>query len=262
MTSIGNPAKERLRAGGLALGVGIRQARTVDVATIMKTAGFDFLFIDLEHGALSVDLAGQISVAATAAGIAPVVRVPGFAHHHASRALDSGALGIVFPHVDDAETAARLAGFCRYPPDGTRSFAGGQPQLAFRTLPMGETTSALNEAVQVVAMIETGKAVGNASAIAAVPGVDVLLVGTNDLCLDLGIDGALDHQDIVASLETVVAACREHGKTPGLGGVYEPGLMRRYVEMGFRWITTGSDLVFMMREASRQAATVRDMLRS
>jgi 2-keto-3-deoxy-L-rhamnonate aldolase RhmA len=257
---IENPVKKRLASGGLALGVGIRQARTVDIATAMKTAGFDFLFIDLEHGALSVDLAGQISVAACAAGIAPIVRVPGFAHHHASRALDSGALGVVFPHVDDAETAARLAGFCRYPPAGTRSFAAAQPQLAFRALPMGEVTAALDDAVQVVAMIETGKAVENAAAIASVPGVDVLLVGTNDLCLDLGVGGALDHPEIVRSLERVVAGCREHGKTAGLGGVYEPGLMRRYVEMGFRWITTGSDLLFMMREATRQAATVREML--
>ncbi|HEX6142802.1 MAG TPA: aldolase/citrate lyase family protein [Geminicoccaceae bacterium] len=257
MTLIRNPAKARIEAGELALGIGLRMARTVEIAPLMATAGFDFLFIDLEHGVMPLDLAGQISVAASACGITPVVRVPGFAHHHASRALDAGALGIVFPHVDDAETAARLAAYCRYPPAGSRSIAAGLAQLQFRPVPMAEATRAVNEAVQVVVMVETVEAVRNVHEIAAAPGVDVVLVGSNDLSIDLGVPGQLDHPDVVRALEEVARACRETGATAGLGGVYQPELMQRYVDMGFRWITTSSDLGLLLAAARTQAEVVR-----
>jgi 2-keto-3-deoxy-L-rhamnonate aldolase RhmA len=185
MARVRNIAKERLEAGELALGVGLRQARTVDIAKIMKTAGFDFLFIDGEHNAMSVDMAGQISNAAQDAGITPIVRVPGFQHFHASRALDAGAQGIVVPHVDTAEIAARMVDQCLYPPKGHRSVTGSLPQIDFATWPMAEATEAINEATLVVVMLETPLAVENVEAIAAVPGLDVLLVGANECCMEL-----------------------------------------------------------------------------
>ena len=101
MVNIRNTTKEKLASGDLAIGVGIRQARTVDIAKAMKTAGFDWLFIDMEHNSMDIDMAVQISVTAQEVGITPLVRVPGFQHFHASRVLDGGAQGIVVPHVDD-----------------------------------------------------------------------------------------------------------------------------------------------------------------
>ena len=100
MVTIKNIAKEKLQAGELTIGVGLRQARTVDIAKAMKTAGFDWLFIDMEHNSMDLDTATQISVTAQDVGITPLLRVPGFQHFHASRALDGGAQGIVVPHVD------------------------------------------------------------------------------------------------------------------------------------------------------------------
>ena len=135
MVMVRNPAKERLAAGQLAIGVAVLHARSVHIAKLMAAAGFDFLFIDLEHGAMSLDTAGQISVAALDAGIAPMVRVPGFEHHHAARALDAGALGVAIPHVDTAEVARQMVRNCRYPPEGARSIAGAPPQLGYRALP-------------------------------------------------------------------------------------------------------------------------------
>lgn len=262
MTTIDNPIKVRLAAGDLALGMGVRLARSIDIAVLMASAGFDFLFIDREHGLIGEDLAGQISLAAAAAGIAPVVRVPGFEHHHASRALDAGALGVVFPHVDDGPTATRLASYCRYPPLGTRSIVGNLPQLRFRPVAIAEATAAVNAAIQVVVMVETGHAVENAAAIAAAPGVDVVLVGTNDLSIDLGVPGQLDHPRVLDALERVLDACRRAGVTPGLGGVYEPAQMRRAIDLGFRWIITGSDLGLLLGAATAQAEAVRGLLAS
>jgi 4-hydroxy-2-oxoheptanedioate aldolase len=259
MVAIRNLAKERLEAGELAIGVGLRQARTVDIAKIMKTAGYDFLFIDMEHNSMSIDLAAQISVAAQDAGITPVVRVPGFQHFHATRALDAGALGIVVPHVDSAEIAARMVENCRYPPLGHRSVTGALPQIDFRPMPVAEATTAIDAATLLVVMLETPRAVDNVEQIAAVPGIDVLLLGTNDLCMEMGIPGQLDHPRVAAAFERIIAACRANGKYAGLGGVYDPPLIQRYLAMGFRLVLAGSDLSFMLAAAKERAAMVRKM---
>src|SRR5690606_21368151 len=105
MPTITNPARERLQRGELAIGIGLRQARTAEIAPAMKTCGFDWLFIDLEHGSMGLDTAVQISIAALSAGISPIVRVPKGRYDLATRALDGGAYGIVMPHVDTAEEA-------------------------------------------------------------------------------------------------------------------------------------------------------------
>ncbi len=91
------------------------------------------------------------------------------------------------------------------------------------------------------------------------PGLDVLLVGTNDLCLEMGIPGQLDHPRVVDTFERIVAACRAHGKYAGLGGVYVPSLIERYIAMGFRFILAGSDLSLMLGAAKERAASVRAM---
>jgi 2-keto-3-deoxy-L-rhamnonate aldolase RhmA len=257
MTTIRNVAKERLLNGELAIGIGLRQARTVDIAKAMKTAGFDWLFIDQEHGALGLDDAAQISCAAQDAGITPVVRVPGFEHYHAAKALDGGAQGIVVPHVDTPEVAAAMVRNCRYPPAGKRSVVGVLPQLDFAAVPLAEGAEAINASTLVVLMIETGEAVANAEAIAATPGVDVLLGGANDLSMELGFPGGLDQPTMVEALETSVAACRANGVFPGLGGIYRQDLIERYVAMGFRMILAGSDLSLMLNAGKAASSAIR-----
>src|SRR5690349_22632965 len=107
MTSlkIVNRARERLERGEVSLGFGVRIAASVEIAKAMKTAGFDWLFIDLEHSALSIETASQLAIAGLDAGIAPIVRIPNGEFALATRLLDNGALGIVVPHVETAEEA-------------------------------------------------------------------------------------------------------------------------------------------------------------
>ncbi|MEK9723738.1 MAG: aldolase/citrate lyase family protein [Rhodospirillaceae bacterium] len=257
---ITNHAKARLEAGELSLGIGLRQARTVDIGKAMKTAGFDWLFIDCEHNSMDLDMACQISVAAQDAGITPIVRVPGFESFHMSRALDGGAMGIVVPHVDGAETAARLVSQCRYPPVGHRSMTGALPQIDFETHPFDEVVAAVNAATLLVVMIETPTGVANADAIAAVPGVDALLIGTADLSLELGIPGQTGDQKIKDAYKVVLDACAKHGKHPGMGGVYVPELMNEYIDMGMRLILSGNDISFMIAGAKQRTAELRAML--
>lgn len=256
MVEIVNAARKRLEEGKVAAGIGLRQARTVDIAAAMKTAGFDWLFIDLEHNSMTLDMAVQISVAANGVGIAPIVRVPYGQYDMATRALDGGAMGIVIPHVDTADEAKVVADRLRYPPQGHRSVAGAMPQLDFRSLPGGEAAALFNSALLVVVMLETPTAIANADAIAAVPGIDVLLIGTSDLTMEMGIPGQLQHPDVVAAYETVIAACRKHGKWAGMGGVYVEEPMRRYIGMGARMVLSGNDLSLLMSAAAERAKFV------
>ena len=105
MTIARNHVKERLEQGKLALGIGLRQARTVDIAKIAKACDYDWLFVDMEHNSMDLDMAAQICVAALDCGVTPLVRVPGHQHFHATRILDNGAMGIVVPHVETAADA-------------------------------------------------------------------------------------------------------------------------------------------------------------
>ena len=98
------------------------------------------------------------------------------------------------------------------------------------------------------------------TAIAAIDGVDCLLIGTNDLCMELGVPGALDHQKVVDAYEVTIAACRKHGKFAGMGGVYQPAMMERYIKMGTRMILGGSDLALMMAAGKERTTVLRSML--
>jgi 4-hydroxy-2-oxoheptanedioate aldolase len=254
---IRNKARERLAKGELALGVGIRAVRTVEIAKMMKTCGYDWIFIDLEHGPFSIETATSLCVAALDADIAPIVRVPFMQHHMATRMLDGGALGIVMPHVDTPEQARDIVAHLKYPPQGHRSLAGAQAIADFRPVQIGEFAEAANRALLTVVMLETPTAVANAAAIAAVPGIDALLIGTNDLAAAMGIPGEFGHARIVAAYESVIAACRQANKWPGVGGVYTEELLQRYVGMGAKLVLTGGDSGFLMAAAGARAAVVR-----
>ena len=261
MSVVPNHALRQMRAGKLAIGMGVRQARTVDVAQVAKTAGYDWLFIDAEHSSMEPDTAAQIAAAALALGVTPLVRVAGLEHWHASRMLDNGAQGIVFPHIDDAEQAKAVADFCRYPPRGRRSMGGAQPQLGFAPLPAAEAARLVNEEMLVVAMIESPRGVENAEAIAGVPGIDALLVGTNDFCFESGFPGEFEHPKVVDAYQRVIAACRKHGKFAGMGGLYTPELLEKHIRMGVQLILSGNDFQILLQGAAAKAKLVRSFER-
>jgi len=259
MALISNPARERLSKGEVAIGVGLRQARTVDIAPIMRQAGFDWLFVDLEHGSMDLDTATQISVAALGAGISSLVRVPRGRYDLATRVLDGGAWGIVMPHVDTAEEAREIVDRLRYPPAGHRSVYGAMPQLGFGSMPMAEAGAAINANMLIVVMLESPTAIANADAIAAVPGVDALLIGSSDLTMEMGLPGQFYHPDVVKAFETMIAACRKHKKWPGIGGNYTEEGFRKYIGMGVRLVLAGSDLSFMNAAATGASKLIRSI---
>lgn len=254
---IQNRTKSLLREGRLALGLGLRHSRTVEIAQIANACGFDWIFIDCEHGAITVDTAAQLSSAALGFGVTPIVRVPGIEHHHSTRALDNSAQGVVIPHVETAEEAQAIAAYTRFAPLGHRSVGGPLAQTHFASLPLADTMRLVNEETLVVVMIESPAGVAACDAIAAVHGIDVLFIGTNDLCAEMGIPGQFDHPRVEDAYRRVIGACRKHGKYAGMGGVYTPALMRKFVAMGVQFILAGSELGFLMAGARERTGAMR-----
>jgi 2-keto-3-deoxy-L-rhamnonate aldolase RhmA len=246
MSIIPNHAKERMKSGGLALGLGVHHLRTAATGMIAEAAGFDWLFIDAEHGAFSEDQATQIALAALPTRCTPIVRVCKGALDQAPRLLDNGAMGVVIPHIDTPDEAAAVVDACKYPPLGHRSLGGPPAQARFAAMPPGELMAALNETLLTVVMIETPMAIDHAEAIAAVRGIDVLMIGTSDLTAELGIPGELGHPKVQAAYETVIGACRRRGKFAGMGGVYDQENASAYIAMRIQFILGGSDHSLLM----------------
>ena len=255
--TVSNIARAKLEQGLLSLGVGIRTTRSVEIAKMMATAGFDWLFLDMEHGTMSLDACAQISAAALDAGIAPIARVPNGQYSIATRALDNGALGIVMPHVDTAAEAREVVQKLKYPPVGHRSVGGWGPHYQLQAMNTGDAVKALNAANLTVVMLETPTAIANAEEIASVPGVDVLLIGSNDLCAEMGIPGDFGSDRLAEAYGTMIAACRKHGKFPGTAGIYNEAIMPRYIEMGARFILSGQDDSFMQTAAKARTGFLR-----
>ncbi len=259
MSIVDNVTKRKLEANELALGFGVHHLRTSATAMLAAAADHDWLFIDMEHGAISTHDATQLCLAALTTGITPMVRICAGALDEGTRALDNGALGVIVPHVDTVEEARRLARAFRYPPLGSRSWGG--PPAAFRFQPPGnaEAQAAANETVLVVAMIESPEAVRNAKDIAAVEGIDALLIGTSDLTAEMGISGQIGHPRVQEAYAIVGAACRDHGKALGMGGVYDAEFAGLYIKAGARLVLTGSDHAYVLAGAKARANVLRQV---
>lgn len=251
--------RDRIGAGKIAAGLVVVHSNGASIARLAASCGFDWLFVDLEHGAAGLDTASQICVAALDAGVTPFVRVPENAPAWIGRALDGGAIGVVVPHIDTPEDARRAVASARYPPAGERSLSGLLPQFGYRALPAADHMRQGDALTVVVGIIETAEAVERIDAIAAVPGLDALQVGTSDLSVSLGVAGELDHPKVQDAVRRTIEACRRHGKLPVLGGAYREDWLRLYAGMGMRMMLVGNDLA-LLAGAMRERATLAQAL--
>jgi 2-keto-3-deoxy-L-rhamnonate aldolase RhmA len=257
MALVENKTKTKLQNNQLALGFGVHHLRTSATAMIAAAADHDWLFIDMEHGAITPHEATQICIAALPTGITPIVRVCADAIDEATRCLDNGALGVIVPHVDTVEQAKRLAKAFRYPPVGHRSWGGPPAAYGFVAPGNAEAQAALNKTVLVIAMVESPEAVKNVKDIVAVEGIDGVLIGTSDLTAELGISGQIDHPKVVEAYETCAAACKAAGKVLGMGGVYDQVNASKYIKIGARMVLTGSDHNYVMAGAKARSEVLR-----
>jgi len=255
-----NPVKEKLARGEVVASMTVRLSRSIEIARIAKTAGFDMLYIDLEHSPLTLDATGQICMSCLDLGVMPAVRVPANTPDYISRILDAGALGVIAPHVRSATEAREVVKAAKLPPLGERSNTGIFAHLHYRSVSAEETAKAINDATMVIVQFESADTLAKADEIIAVEGVDMVLVGLNDMLGDMGLAGQYDHPKVREIYETVIGACRRHGKHCGVGGLASrPDLMAEYVRMGARYVSTGTDLAFLLGAATARAKQIKDI---
>lgn len=248
-----NHTKEKLARGETVYSMTVRLVRTVDIASIAYTAGFDTVYIDMEHSSFPLEAAGQICLACNHLGVTPLVRVPGPDPAFIARVLDSGAMGIIVPDVQSATEARAAVSAVKHAPAGNRSLAGAAPQLNYRTLPPDEVVRELDDSSMVVVMVESAEGIAAVEEIASVDGIDMILVGANDLSVDLGIAGQMDDPQIDAAFHRVIAACKAGGKAIGIGGLGAwPELIRRYLDLGAGYVSTGNDISFLSAAAAQK----------
>ena len=255
-----NHVKELLRADKVALGMIARVARSGDIARIAKTTGHDFIFVDHQHALYSLETTGHIAQAALGCGITPMVRVRSCDDPDTQVLLDNGIMGIVFPDISTADEARRAVSRAKFPPVGRRSVSGSYTVFDFRAMSTADAVPALNDATLVVCMIETAEGLENIDAIAAVDGVDVIHVGSNDLMTALGKPGAYGTPEHMAAVARVITAAKKHGKVSGVGGDRNLPRQMEFIRRGARFLTTNSDIAFMTAEASRVTAELRNAL--
>ncbi|KAL2826095.1 Pyruvate/Phosphoenolpyruvate kinase-like domain-containing protein [Aspergillus cavernicola] len=233
--------------------LGIKFITSPEIIYIAHNAGFHALFIDLEHSALSLQTASHLCIAALNASLSPFVRVPaGAGPGTIQRVLDCGAMGVVVPHVDTVEQAQAAVSATKYPPIGKRSITSILPHLGFQKAPIETISTLVNSRLStVIVMIESPEGVSNIDEIAALEGVDVVLVGTNDLSVELGVAGDFEHEVFVKSMERIAAGVKRAGKILGVAGVYHRGdLLEGYVRgLGARFVVGDVDLGMVARAA-------------
>lgn len=233
-----NKIKKKLKNNEPVFGIMIKEARNANIAEILEIAGFDYFVIDMEHAFYDMSDITEILQFARKIDITGVVRIPRLDYAYVAKALDMGAEGIWVPHLDTAQQAKDLVRFGKYPPEGIR----GAAVPAFRLKDRQEFKQAAdyfryaNDETLLIAQIEGREAIGNIEAITAVTGIDVAMMGTQDLSLDLGYPGQETHPEMKAAIQKVVDACRKNGKASGnhIANIDE---LRYWIGQGMRMIT-------------------------
>ncbi len=253
-----NSVKEKLARNEVVASITVRLVATNEIVRIAKTAGFDTLYIDLEHSSLSIESTSQLSIMALEAGIPAFVRVPSNTPEYISRVLDGGALGVIAPGVRSADEARAVVAAAKYRPLGERGYGAGLPHLQYRNFPTAEVFQAMNDRTMVIVQFESAASLAAAEAVIAVDGIDMVLIGTNDLMADLGIPGQFDHPLVHDAYVRTLAACKKHGKHVGVGGLStRSDLVEKYVKMGARYVSTGTDLAFLIAACTQRLEQVR-----
>jgi 2-keto-3-deoxy-L-rhamnonate aldolase RhmA len=242
-----------LAAGKAVFGSEISRLRSPEIARIYAAAGFDFMFIDMEHSAFGQETVADIIAMSRIAGIVPIVRVPQAEYAFVARVLDQGAQGIIVPRVNNAQTVREIVSWMRYPPLGIRGFADTVAQTDHQRVPIHEFMEANNHETLCVIQIERRQALENLDEMLAVPGVDVACMGCMDLSIDLGVPGQIDHSTMVAAIERVVDAARRHRVASGII-TGQMDIINRWVKAGMRFASYASESMLLNDGA---AAAVR-----
>ena len=248
--------RTRIRAGETLIGVFSDLASPL-AAELCGQAGFDWIVLDLEHGAATeADLLALLYAVGTTP-MAPIVRPQSAERLRVGRALDLGAEGIMLPQLQGADEVRAAIGYLRYPPVGQRGVALRTRGADMGALGHADVARVVNDRVVGIVQFESPRTVADADEIAQLDDVDVLFVGPADLSHAIGMPGRFDEPAYQDALRTVVRACEAHGKAAGIL-IYDVAGLAPLLDLGFRFIGLGSEGSFvsaggkaMLRAAGR-----------
>ena len=236
-----NPVKKLLKEGKPVIGATITVAAP-EVAAQAAAIGFDFLWIEMEHSPITLETARNMILATRGLKALPFIRVPVNEIWTAKRALDAGAIGVVFPFTSTPELARQAVAASKYPPAGRR---GSGPALATFRWPAPEGyADFIDENALVIVIIEEASAVEKIEEIAATPGIDVLFIGTNDLAYSLGLRGNQNHPKHREAVLKIVAAAKKN-KVPVGRPAASYAQVQEFMKDGFTFFQGPSDMVLM-----------------
>lgn len=248
-----NRTKQRLEEGEVVFGCMLQQYGLAEVPRTLAAAGFDFVFLDTEHGAFGMETVRDMIRAGLERGITPLVRVSELHYSQVARMLDAGAQGIVFPRVESPELLAQAISWTRFPPAGVRGYGLAPPQIEYEQRSFGEIIEHANSNTMAVVQFETRTALDRRDELLAVPGVHVALVGPADLSISLGIPGQFEHPTMVGAILGLMETCKRRGIAPGIQ-VRTAELAKIWAQRGMRMIGCGSEHAMLLAKAQETVA--------
>lgn len=228
------------------------------VYELTSTFGFDFIWMDLEHHATSVETANHMMRAARV-GTSDIMARPAKGEFmRMGRMLEAGAHGILYPRCDSAEEAREVVRWSKFAPLGSRGFDGGNPDMPYCQMDFGQYIRQANDETWIVIQIEDPKALEQVDEIAAVEGVDVVMLGPADFSILGGFPGQFNNPRIDEALKKVAAAADRHGKAWGtVAG--SPQRIKELIDRGARWTTCGCDLIWVLNGLKQAQADLNAM---
>lgn len=251
-----NNVRRALKEGKTVFGTMVVEFTSPEVARMLSAAGFDYIFIDTEHGSFNHESVLNIVRAGRSMDLTCLVRAPDNAYHLIARTLDLGAHGIMVPRTETKEQVENIIRAAKYPPWGSRGF-GVRPIISdYEPGTIAEQIEHLNEDTIVIIQIESRLAVDSIEDLISVDGVDVALIGPNDLSISLGVPGDHMHPSMIAAIQKVVGCCAEKGIASGIH-VRDMSVLQFWMQRGMTFITCSTDIGLLMTAAIEAVTTLR-----
>ena len=251
-----------LRAGRPVLLLTVSEVRNPNLAVMLKTAGMDGFFLDMEHATYNwSDMAAMVAVA-RAVDLYPIVRVPEIRRETILKPLDAGASGLLIPMVEEVEQVREIVSFMKYPPDGDRGAALRRPHAAYRKVDdAGAYLAKANEEdTTVVLQIETKRAIENLDALFSVSGVDAAYVGPFDLSVSMGCPGQPWADEMLEAYRTLIDAGKRHGVATGMQFAKEFDRAAEFIAEGMQLVSLGSDVGHLVDQSAHAVRQVHRRL--
>jgi len=251
-----NQTRERLAKGETVFGCGLQVYRSPEIARTFAAAGFDYVFIDTEHGSYNLETVHDMIIASNDAGITPIVRVAELLYSLIARLLDSGAQGVILPRVEDPRLLEEALSWMRFPPVGKRGYGVNTTMIGYESRSFNEIMESQNRKTLAVVQFETTTAMERAEELLSLKGIDIAMVGPADLSISLGIPGQLDNPLLISTVDRLIEQCNRHGVVPGIQtrGV---GMAKMWAERGMRFVGAAAEHVLLLERAKEAVAQLR-----